>query len=319
MSDTWGTVAGPEILLQRAVMLSEIREFMSERGIIEVDTPVLSLSGNPDPAIESLTTRVRIKGQSHSYFLNTSPEFYLKRMMASNKASVYQLGKVFRNDELGVSHQPEFTMLEWYRPDFDHHMLMSEVVDLLQTLGWEEAEKIEYADVFYQHLNIQPHSSSLEELWNKAREEGLEGDTPDRSQILDFLFSHKISKNLGIHKPTLIYNYPACQAALARMNNEPIAKACRFELFIDGMEIANGYHELTDADEQLRRFEEDNQVRKQRGLSTIKYDQHLIDAMNEGLPDCAGVAVGIERLLMAKTGIKNINDVLPFPLGTSLS
>ena len=239
----------------------------------------------------------------------------MKRLLASGAGAIYQITKVFRDDEIGRFHQPEFSMLEWYQPGYDHHDLMDEVSALLVSLGLKQAEQNSYENAFLEYLDINPHKASISELQTLASDLGLHGEPNERSILLEFLFSHSVSPNLGQKKPLLLYNYPACQAALAKISVDEPPIAERFELFINGMEIANGFHELTDASEQRRRFELENQLRHQRGLPEVAVDEQFLSALEAGLPDCAGVAIGLDRLLMALSGKQQISEVMTFPLG----
>lgn len=305
---------GRELLKKRAEMFDKIRTFMRDRAILEVDTPTLNKAGVPDPNIQNLSTSLHSPGDTQRFYLGTSPEFYMKRLLAAGSGSIFQLCRVFRDDPAGQLHQPEFTMLEWYRLAYDHLDLMVEIDQLLQFLGLPASQKREYGEVFKQHIHLDPHEAGLQQLKQHAREHGLQSEETDRAILLDFLFSHLVIPQLDRDTPVFIYHYPACQAALARLNNSSPACAERFELFYQGMELANGFHELTDATEQRRRFEDENRVRKERGQEAIILDEALLEALEKGMPDCAGVAVGLDRLLMTVLSQAHINDVMTFPL-----
>jgi elongation factor P--(R)-beta-lysine ligase len=315
MPENWQPSTSHDLLLMRAELLEKLRRFMRERGILEVDTPILGRASTPDPNINSVPASLSIRGQSQSYYLHTSPEFCMKRLLASGSGAIYQISKVFRDADLGRLHQPEFAMLEWYRPDYDHHRLMDEVAELLRALGLAEAERSTYETAFVKYLDINPHTASLSELQALAASLGLHENSDDRALLLEFLFSHSVSPNLGKDKPLLLYDYPTCQAALARLSTGKPQTADRFELFISGMELANGFHELSDADEQRQRFETENNLRRQRGLAEVLIDEPFLAALQVGLPDCAGVALGIDRLLMVLSGKQHIDEVMTFPLG----
>ena len=291
---------------------------MQDRSILEVDTPILDCAGNPDRHIESLTTVLKRPDSSRglSLYLHTSPEFAMKRLLAAGSGPIYQICKVFRNNEAGRLHQAEFTMLEWYRPDFDHHELMDETGQLLRNLDLTIPVKTTYAEVFNRYTGLDPHGSGTDTLRDCAMGMGLHTDTDDRSLVLDLIFSHGITPNLGQDSPQFIYDYPACQAALARINHGPPTVAERFELFINGMEIANGYNELQDYYELISRFREENIQRQQASHPDIPIDTRLLAALQHGLPPCAGVAVGLDRLLLALTGTTSLADVLSYPLAT---
>ena len=301
-----------QVTLQgRAGMLACIRAFMAERGILEVETPILSRAGNPDPNIHSLTTTTGLT-ELRQYYLNTSPEFAMKRLLAAGSGSIYQITRAFRNDAASRLHQPEFTMLEWYRPDYDHHMLMDELATLLHALELGQCRRLAYAEVFRTYIELDPHSAGLAALADKATSLGLVGAAQDRALLLDFLFNYSVSPHLGLEAPLFLYDYPACQAALARLSTGRPQVAERFELFISGMEIANGFHELADAAEQRARFDRQNSIRQSTGAEQVRMDEPLLAALEQGLPDCAGVAVGLDRLLMAITDSDTISDVMTF-------
>ena len=290
---------------------------MDEHAIMEVDTPILSIYGNPDPNIDSLITEVHPPDcqDSQLCYLHTSPEFPMKRLLCADSGPIYQICHVFRDTEIGTRHQPEFTMLEWYRPGYDHHRLMDEVEELLLTLGLGQTERRSYGEVFREYYDLNPHRASTGELAHLAKQEGLQSDNLEQAQLLDYLFSHRLAPRLGNKTPIFIYDFPVCQAALAKITSgtEPVAQ--RFELFINCIEIANGYNELNDYNEQKSRFEQENRNRQKLGKTAVEPDKSLLEAMVHGLPDCAGVAVGVDRLLMVMTGIDNIYDVMGFPVG----
>lgn len=292
---------------------------MRARDILEVDTPILNPCGNPDPHLQSLVTRLNATANDDGtvLYLHTSPEFGMKRLLASGTGSIYQIGKVFRDAETGRYHQPEFTMLEWYRVGFDHHALMDEIDELLEVLGLPAAERVAYETVFHRYTGLDPHGESYDVLLRHANELGLSAAGADRSQLLDFLFSRRVAPQLGRMTPCFVHDFPVCQAALARIRGDSgRERAERFELFINSIEIANGYNELTDYYEQESRFEQDNQRRIQLGLPVIPRDPDLIAALRAGMPACAGVALGIDRLLMILAGASSLEDVLTFPLLT---
>ena len=315
MSLDWQPSASFDIIKQRATLLKTIRQFMEDRNIMEVETPVLSHTGNTDPHLTSITTCLQTAGKSPSLplYLNTSPEFSMKRLLASGSGAIFQIGKVFRAEELGRYHQPEFTLLEWYQPGFDHHDLMDEIEDLLILLGYENSERKSYVEVFKSCTGLDPHLADNKQLHDKAVDLGLQGFNVERRELLDFLFSHSVVPALGGDRPVFVYDFPACQAALACISSNNPTVAERFELIIGGIEIANGFHELCDANEQLKRFKSENEYRKKHGLKEIPIDHHLIEALKGGMPASAGVAVGLDRLLMKIFGCNNIHEVMTFP------
>ncbi|MCW8928979.1 MAG: EF-P lysine aminoacylase EpmA [Gammaproteobacteria bacterium] len=330
--DLWKPSASFEIIKLRAETLRQIRAFFDKNEVLEVDTPVLSCATVPDPFIESFQTRylpLTQTMQTEEYYLHTSPEFPMKRLLASGSGSIYQISKVFRQGESGRKHNPEFTLLEWYRDGWDHHRLMSEINHLLLTvlspyIELSETQFVSYADVFQSFCGINPHTVSKTELLACVEKLGLADvleEHEHRDRFLELLFSHNIEPSLGIEqnqtgkKPCIcfLYNYPASQASLAKtvMHNDQLI-AERFEIFINGMELGNGFHELNDESEQRNRFANDNQDRKVMGLNEIPMDENFLQAVDH-LPECAGVAIGIERLLMIMSQSKHINEVIAFP------
>lgn len=315
-ANDWQPTATRTMLKRRARILARIRRFMRRRGILEVETPILNQGGNPDPNLLSLETQVNFpfSVEPRRYYLHTSPEFCMKRLLAAGSGPIYQITRVFRDQEAGRLHQPEFTMLEWYRPGSDHLALMEEVDALLQTLDLAGSARVAYAEAFRRYTGLNPHACAVRELQNQAAALGLDARRADRSMLLDAVFSHAVAPNLGMERPQLIYDFPACQAALARIRKDEITVAERFELFINGMEIANGYHELCDGEEVADRFERENASRRERGLAPVAVDEHFLAALRHGLPGCAGVAVGLDRLILAMIGGRDLMDVLTFPI-----
>lgn len=316
LPEDWRPSASFAVMRRRAELLAQIRVFMEERSIMEVDTPILDSAANPDPSIESLECSLRFPNSpgTKTVFLHTSPEFSMKRLLAAGSGPIYQICKVFRDNETGHYHQPEFTMLEWYRPGFDHHGLMDEIGRLLEYLQLKYPDKKPYAVVFNEFTGLDPHAADLHELNNRAMEFGLSEKSGDRSLLLDLIFSHGVAPNLGQERPLFVYDFPSCQAALAQIRTGPPDLAQRFELFINGIEIANGYNELNDILEQYSRFKEDNVRRRVAGLKELPVDMRLLAALHHGLPSCAGVAMGLDRLLMILTGSRSLSDVLSYPV-----
>ena len=316
MTDAWQPAASFEIIKSRARVLNQIRTFMAARGVLEVETPILGHATVTEPNIRSFRTKLHHPGgaTTEEMFLQSSPEYSMKRLLASGSGPIFQIARVFRDGEAGRLHNPEFTMLEWYRPGFDHQQLMDELDELLQCLQLSPARRRTYASVFHEKIQIDPHRCDLADLESWARNNGLEPGEHDRTVLLDYLFSHYITPALGIDQPEFIYDYPSCQAALARLSVTQPPVAERFELFINGMEIANGFNELCDAEEQRNRFAQDNARRQDAGRPTCSPDEHLLAALGKGLPDCAGVAVGIDRLLMAVHNKDAISAILAFPI-----
>lgn len=315
----WQPSASIENLKQRAAIIQSIRHFFAQRGVLEVETPCLSAATVTDPYLQSMSAVFQEEGfqQSKTLYLQTSPEFAMKRLLAAGSGPIYQMGKSFRNGEVGRFHNPEFTMLEWYRPGFDHHDLMSEMDALLQTvLHSLPAERLSYAEIFARYLAIDPHTASVELLQTTALQAGIQTSVEllqaDRDTWLHLLMSHVIEPQLGQQQPSFIYDFPATQAALARVRPDTPPVAERFEVYSKGIELANGFHELADAKEQQQRFKADLSKRQLLGYSPVPMDQHLLAALAAGLPDCAGVALGIDRLVMLATQATDIKQVISF-------
>lgn len=306
----WQPSYSIEALTQRAQILSKIRAFFAARNVLEVDTQILSRATVTDLALEGIA----VPYQGETFYLQTSPEYAMKRLLAAGAPDIYQLGKVFRSDEAGRYHNPEFTMLEWYRLGFDLNQLMDEVDDLLRLiLKSSPALRCTYQAVFEQYCGLDPHIASIEQLKNVAAHhhiivsESLQD--ADKDTWLQLLFSHVIEPKLGFDAPVFVYAYPASQAALAITEN---GVAARVEVFVRGLELANGYQELLDPAEQYQRFIQDNILREQAGLAQKPVDSLLIDAINHGLPECSGIALGVDRLIMLALGENHIEKVVPF-------
>lgn len=316
-AELWRPNARLDVLRARAVILARIRAFFDRRGVLEVETPILAAAGATDLHLDSLTTALSAPGMpgERRLYLQTSPEFAMKRLLAAGSGPIYQIGKVFRDGEAGRAHNPEFTMLEWYRPGFDQHAMMDEVEALTGgVLGSEPADRVSYAMLFEDRLGIDPHRAPVRELRACARRHGLNANLPlDEGETwLDLLMSHLIEPGLGAERPAFVYDYPVSHAALARVRrqNPPVAE--RFELYIGGVEIANGFHELTDAREQRTRFERDRQRRRLAGRADMIPDERLLAALEQGLPPCAGVALGVDRLVMLAVGASSVEEVMAF-------
>jgi lysyl-tRNA synthetase class 2 len=321
-SDSWRPAAALAILAARARMLADIRAFFAERAVLEVETPILSRHAVTDPALTSLS--ISGDGAAAGLYLHTSPEFPMKRLLAAGAGAIYQVCKVFRDDERGRRHHPEFTLLEWYRPGFSLRALMDEVADLVRIVLASptlDAERISYRDLFRSRLDVDPWRTSPEALRALAERSGISAAGTlvlDLDGWLDLLLSHCLEQDLGRGRMTFVYDYPPSQAALARVRDAvedglgPSAE--RFELYLEGMELANGFSELTDAAEQRRRFEQDLRVRAERGLPRVPLDRELLTALAAGMPDTAGVALGLDRLMMIAVGAEHIDHVLSFPV-----
>lgn len=379
--ETWRPTASRETLALRAQALARTREFFAARNVMEVDTPVVVNAPVTDVHIHSAqvwfapaptpapapnapagtsapaTIDEHAVRESSAYYLHTSPEFAMKRLLASGSGDIYQICHVVRGLERGRQHNAEFTLIEWYRLGYSLEQLMDETEALARHVLGEAAasmrsERVTYAEAFRTSLGLDPLTLPLEDLRSVAREAGLSTPPPaeasgrvegtrtdgaptgsasagsresgtgsdsaatqaERDELLDFLMSTKVGPTLGRGALTAVHRYPASQAALARLDERDRRCALRFELYCEGMELANGFHELASASEQRARFRQDLAERRRRGLPANRMDELLLDALAAGLPDCAGVAVGFDRLLMIATGARHIDEVLPFPI-----
>ena len=316
--EQWQPTASVKNLLTRAKLLAEIRRFFTDRGLLEVETPVLSEFGVTDVHLATFSTEFisPFGEQSKTLWLSTSPEYHMKRLLAAGSGPIFQIGKVFRNEEAGNRHNPEFTMLEWYRPHFDMYRLINEVDDLLQQiLECPPAESMSYQFAFQQYVGLDPLSADLSELVEKAEKHQLMGaENESRDTLLQFLFSTVVEPQIGQEAPVVVYHFPASQAALAQISSEDLRVAERFEFYYKGLEMANGFHELSDAREQLRRFQQDNLQREKMGLPVRVIDTRLLAALQAGIPNCSGVALGGDRVLMIAMGTESIKDVISFAI-----
>ena len=306
--------------MRRAAMLAAAREFFATRGVLEVETPILSAAAVSDPQIESLTTEVAGLGRFH---LATSPEYAMKRLLAAGSGDIYQIARVFRDAERGRWHNPEFTLLEWYRLGFDDAALMGEVESLVGHLlaphrRLEPAERLSYSAALERHAGVDAHSASDDDLTEAAIRHGIDCRADlDRNAKLDLLMGLVVGPRLGLGRACFICDYPVSQAALARLKPGLPPVAARFELYLDGVELANGFHELTNAGEQRARFMQDLTVRRARGLQQPPLDEHLLAALAAGLPDCAGVAMGFDRLVAIALGAPQLADAMAFTIGNA--
>lgn len=327
----WRPSAELDALRRRADLVRRIRDFFDGRGVLEVQTPSLSAATVTDLHLHSLSTPVHRPGDgpygAQTLYLQTSPEFAMKRLLAAGSGPIFQICKAFRDGEAGRRHNPEFTMLEWYRPGFDHHALMDEMDDFLgHTISAARAERLTYRTAFERWAEVDPFDAPTGELADCAASHGIDPGSSDwqRDDWLHLLLSQVVEPHLGvgsgsagdgIPRPTFLYDFPAQQAALARVRpasgNEPAA-AERFEVFVRGVELANGFHELTDAGEQRRRFETDLAERRRRGLPEVPVDERLLAALEHGLPPCAGVALGVDRLFMVQERSDDLRQLIAF-------
>lgn len=313
----WQPTAAIEVLRQRAQIIQRIRAFFVARGVLEVETPLLSHATVTDPHIISIAAPFKEMGSAKAQicYLQTSPEYAMKRLLAAGAGSIFQLTKAFRQGEVGRWHNPEFSMLEWYRPGFDHHALMDEMAELLAVvLPFSAATRMSVMQVYQHYLAIDPHRATVAELKSCAAQyiKPLPAMHEDKNSWLDLLFVHCIEPHLGQDAPFFLYDFPASQAALARIRPENPPVASRFEMYFKGVELANGFHELQDAAEQRRRFEHDLAYRKQHHIPLVSVDERFLAALQQGIPDCAGVALGIDRLMMLALKCESIANVMSF-------
>lgn len=321
-ANDWRPGASVETLRTRAGLYERLRRFFAERSVMEVETPLLGASFGTDPAIEPVCGRFTGPGypDGKTLFLQSSPEFFMKRLLAAGSGPIYQMCKAFRNGEAGRRHNPEFTILEWYRPGFTANQLMEELTALVRVLVDDQALPVErrsYQSLFLEYLDIDPLAVDGEALRHCAQTHHLLGAdemTLDRDGWLNLLMASFIEPALGAQGLTFVIDYPASQASLARLNPHDERTAARFELYWKGQELANGFEELVDAGEQSERFERENCQRFSAGQRPIPVDDALLSAMESGMPECAGVAVGLDRLLMCQLGLADIEQVLAFSL-----
>jgi lysyl-tRNA synthetase class 2 len=299
-------------------MLKSAREFFEQRGVLEVETPILSAAAVSDPQIESLATR--IAGLTGRRYLCPSPEYAMKRLLAAGSGDIYQICKVFRDAERGRWHNPEFTMIEWYRVGLGEAALMDEVESLIGRLlapfrVLAAAERLSYAAALQRHAGVDAFGSSEDELLEAARRHGIHCDAElDRDAKLDLLMGLIVGPRLGRGNPCFVCDYPASQAALARLKPGLPRVAARFELYLDGLELANGFHELVQPQEQRARFTHDLALRSERGQVQAPLDENFLEALESGLPDCAGVALGFDRLAAIAIGANQLSDAMAFSI-----
>jgi lysyl-tRNA synthetase class 2 len=309
---SWRPGASRAAIEERARVLAAIRAFFADRGVLEVETPVLSRAGNSDPNISSFCVE-----SPRRRYLRSSPEYAMKRLLASGLSDIYEMGRVFRAGERGAQHNPEFTMLEWYRCGMGYLDLADEVLALVRHCGagafddWAE-QGVTYRDLFRDGLGLDPFQCSEEDLARCAAERGIRSGPLEHGQWLDLLLAEVLQPALPGECFTILFDFPPEQAALSRIRPGDPPLAERFEVFIGQVELANGYQELTDPVEQLQRFERETLAARRRGEEIAAIDLGLIEALRHGLPDCSGVALGVDRLLMALLKLERIDAVLAF-------
>ena len=304
----WQPTASLATLKKRAQIIQSIRAFFADRSILEVETPLLGEAPVTDPYIESI--------QAENGWLQTSPEYAMKRLLAAHQTDIFQISKAFRKEEQGRQHHTEFTLLEWYRTNFNHHQLMDELDLLLQQiLSLPPATRLSYQQVFEQTLSINPLTCSMNALRRCAASFNIEQPFAEatRDDWLRLLFHHQIEPTFSTTQTTFIDDYPSSQAALAKINLSQPHTAARFEVYVGNIELANGFDELTDPTVQMERFKQNNQQRAYQGAKTMPIDHKLLAALKAGLPNCSGVALGVDRLIMIALAQNHINSVTSFP------
>jgi lysyl-tRNA synthetase class 2 len=311
------------MLQLRAELLARTRAFFAARGVLEVDTPIVVNAPVTDVHIHSARVLLEAAGPGQttraSYFLHTSPEYAMKRLLAAGVGDIYQICHVVRALERGRLHNAEFTLIEWYRLGYSLDALMSEVEAVVRELLGRpraalETERVSYREAFLDALALDPFTAPAAQLAEHAQRAGFSGETADRDELLDLLMGTVVGPRLGRRGLCFVHGFPASQAALARLDPDDPRAAQRFELYCGGIELANGFHELASAHEQRGRFERDIAERRRLGLPDTAIDQHLLGALEAGLPDCCGVALGFDRTLMLAAGAERIDAVLPFPI-----
>lgn len=315
----WRPSAKLQTLRLRAQLLARVREYFASADVLEVETPVLAAAPVTDVHLDSMSTRIAGHGE---FFLQTSPEYAMKRLLAAGAPDIYQVARVFRDAERGPQHNPEFTLIEWYRRGFDTPALMLDCERLLSHLflgqrALAAAERMTYQQAVQLHAGVDALSASAEELLACALSHGValpSARPADRDGCLDLLMSMVVGPKLGPGRLTFIHDYPASQAALARLCAGNPLVAERFEIYLEGMELANGFHELADEREQHARFARDLAERARRGLAQVPIDRRMLAALSAGLPDCSGVALGFDRIVMLAAGARRIEEVIAFPI-----
>jgi lysyl-tRNA synthetase class 2 len=324
MQEDWQPTCSVAMLQLRARMLANIRVFFANKAVLEVETPLLSHTIGTDPQLAFFATDYCLPSRQQRLFLQTSPEFAMKRLLAADCGSIYQICKAFRNGESGRFHNPEFTLLEWYRVGFTLPALMDEIAELILSLFANEqvaltsVQRTSYQAVFQQYTGLNALVFCYEDYCRYALNYNLP-EAPslcehDHAVWLDFLFSHRVQPYLGDDSLCMVYGYPACQSSLARINASNPLITERVELFINGVELGNGFYELTDALEQNQRFDDEIAQRQQKNLPSVVKDERLIAALNKGLPECSGIAIGLDRLLMLLSKVVSIDNVLSFSI-----
>jgi len=321
MKNLWQPTASLADIKQRAQLLNSIRMFFNARSALEVETPLLCQYAPTMPYIDPIAVDIHAKKSTR--FLQSSPEYAMKRLLAYGSGDIFQICKAFRGQEQGVLHNPEFTMLEWYRLNFDHHQLMQEVIELLQfcEINYSIIKKT-YREIFYKYLKLDPVLADVATLQqciydniNLSPQGERFTKSASKQDCQEMLFSHMVESNLEHNTIWVIYNYPKEQAALAKIisDNDNIEVAARFEVYINGLELANGFYELADPVLQRQRFMEDQHIRAKLNKPSLDIDPYFMRALEHGLPRCSGIALGVDRLLMVKLKAVSIEQVISFP------
>ena len=322
MTEKWQPACELTHLRLRSQMLNTIRQFFIEKSVLEVETPLLCSNTGTDPQLDFFSTQYHSPPNNKTLYLQTSPEFAMKRLLASGSGDIFQICKAFRNNEQGRYHNPEFTILEWYRIGFNLNQLMDETAALIALLlapsiQLNHIKKISYNDIFQQITGLNPLIFNVQKYSNYAKAENIEDAIAfcgqDHSLWCDFIFSLKIQPALELDTLYLIHSYPASQASLARINPNNPEIAERFEVFINGIELGNAFHELADAKEQEQRFDKENAYRALNQQVQIEKDPFFLAALNAGLPDCSGIAIGLDRLLLIISQASSLDKVIAFP------
>ena len=304
-------------------MFQKIRQFFADRSVLEVETPLLGSAIGTDPNLDFFMTGYGVPTKQKTFFLQTSPEFAMKRLLAAGSGSIYQICKAFRNGESGRHHNPEFILLEWYRVGYNLAGLMDEVDELIAFLftgnfALKATVRIGYQNLFEQYTGLNPLVFSYRDYAKYAEENDLHDAVTicgqNHALWLDFMFSHQIQPHLGNNALCMVYGYPACVSSLARINETNALVTDRVELFINGIELGNGYYELSDVKEQERRFDKEIAIRQENNRPPVTKDERLLAALRAGMPDCSGIAIGLDRVLMVLSNSTVIDDVLAFSL-----
>ncbi|ODC02444.1 EF-P lysine aminoacylase GenX [Terasakiispira papahanaumokuakeensis] len=318
---SWRPSASLEQLRFRAQCIQQVRTFFEQRDVLEVETPILGSAGSTDPFLDSFITELtpagRPSAKGERLWLQTSPECHMKRLLAAGYGAIWQLSRCFRNGERSRRHNPEFSMIEWYRPGWNLGELLGEIQALINLLlGKAPYQCMTYSEALQHFAHVDPFTATDEVLRDQARAcSGLDGPL-SRDDCLDILISHRVEPALATAGRVCLTEFPASQAALARTftNAEGHLVAERCEVYVAGIELANAYHELTDAHEQAQRFMADCDARQQLGKPDVQADEALLEALNSGLPSTSGVALGLDRLIMLAAGASSLDEVTAFPI-----